>query len=391
VKDLVENKLPMEQSRVPAAVDVSDELLSMWLVIPPFPPRPASLPRVDFPVKILPKDMTHEEAEVKMKELFKLFDAFDEYVGLLSSPPTVLTGQLRQPPFTIQRLAELALRPREHYNLVGKYLRAIERSLVVTSGWDEFPVDTYTEDASSLNGAFSVSNQALAHATTPLFSPIPFLVNRERSQSPTSTVAPSPLTLDGRKPLPGDDAAEQSDSSAGSALTDENTPPSSGGGMSPAMIRSLRVDELDHISPPSSPTLGGSVPIDESRLHVPALAEDGLPLSPSKRFAHLADHPESFSATTTVPGPNTRSSALGLGLSSGRSGATSTPPISERFIRESTPEPSPTRASEEVKRQAAELAKTVTSMTRAGVGKSPSDADVEAEEGEVEDVIMKDS
>ena len=261
----------------------------------------------------------------------------------------------------------------------------------MTSGWDEFPVDTYTEDASSLNGAFSASNQALAHATTPLFSPIPFLVNRERSQSPTSTIAPSPLSLDGRKPLPGD---EQSESHAGSVLTDENTPPLGSSGMSPAMIRSLRVDELDHISPPSSPPLGVSVLADESRLHIPVLADDGLPLSPSKRLAHLAEHPESFSATTIVPGPNTRSSAHGLGLSPGRSAATPTPSISERFVRESTPEPSPTRASEEVKRQAAELAGTaasVTTMTQTGVGQSPSDADAEAEEGEVEDVIMNES
>lgn len=306
----------------------------------------------------------------------------------LPSPLFVgLTGQLRQPPFTIQRLAELALRPREHYNFVGKYLRAVERTLVVTSGWDEYRVDTYIEDASSLNGAFSVSNQALAHATTPLFSPIPFLANRERSQSPTSTVAPSPLSLDGRRTLSGDDNAEQ-----GFVLSDENIPPSSGGGMSPAMIRSLRVDELDHVSPPSSPTLGVSAPIDESRLHVPTLAEDGLPLSPSKRLAYLAEHPESFSATTTVAGPNARSSALGLGLLSGRSGVTSAAPISERFVRESTPEPSPTRASEEVKRQAAELAEARASVGSAAytdVRKLSGGTDVETEEGEVEDAIMK--
>jgi len=312
-------------------------------------------------------------------------------IDILSSPSTAcLTGWLRQPPFTIQRLAELALRPREHYNLVGKYLRAIERTLVVTSGWDEYAVDTYT-DAISLNGAFSASNQALAHATTPLFSPIPFLINRERSQSPTSTVAPSPLSLDSRRSLPGDGTTEQSDSTAGLVVTDENTPPSNVGGMSSAMIRHLRVDELDHVSPPSSPPLTGAnlpITIDESRLHVPTLAEDGLPLSPSKRLAYLAEHPEAFSSTTTVPGPNTRSGSLGLGLSAGRPGAASTPPISERFVRESTPEPSPTRASEEIKRQAAELAGTAASTNGR---KSLGDADAEAEEGEVEDAIMNES
>lgn len=68
----------MERSIVPAFADTTEELLNMWLVIPPFPPRPVTLPKVEFPVKILPKDMTHEEAEVKTKDVFKLIDAFDE-------------------------------------------------------------------------------------------------------------------------------------------------------------------------------------------------------------------------------------------------------------------------------------------------------------------------
>ncbi|ODQ55852.1 hypothetical protein SAICODRAFT_33193 [Saitoella complicata NRRL Y-17804] len=44
------------------------------------------------------------------------------------------------PPFTVQRIAELIARPREHYTDVGKYLRALERNLSVTSTIDAFPL-----------------------------------------------------------------------------------------------------------------------------------------------------------------------------------------------------------------------------------------------------------
>ncbi|BFZ64041.1 hypothetical protein YB2330_005179 [Saitoella coloradoensis] len=44
------------------------------------------------------------------------------------------------PPFTVQRIAELIARPREHYSDIGKYLRALERNLSVTSAIDAFPL-----------------------------------------------------------------------------------------------------------------------------------------------------------------------------------------------------------------------------------------------------------
>lgn len=282
--------------------------------------------------------------------------------------------------------------------MVGKYLRALERALVVTSTWDEYRVDTYADDANSFNGASLASNQALAHATTPLFSPIPFLQNRSRSQSPTSTLAESPLILDERRSLVGDDRTEQSTSSTGSVAADENAHPSGIGGMSPAMVRNLRVDELDHVSPPLSPPSASAATVDLTRLAVPTTADD-RPLSPSQRIGHLAEHPEPFSATTTLSGPNSfRPTGPGLGLSPGpkspphRSGAPSPPTLEERFVRESTPEPSPTRGIEEVKRQAAEAsanaAEQAASQTKSEIY---SNNEATEEEGEVEDVIMKDS
>ena len=45
----------------------------------------------------------------------------------------------RNAPFTIQRICELCIRPQDHYKAVGKYLRAVEKTLLVTSTWDSFP------------------------------------------------------------------------------------------------------------------------------------------------------------------------------------------------------------------------------------------------------------
>ncbi|KAJ3047052.1 hypothetical protein HK097_000275, partial [Rhizophlyctis rosea] len=43
-----------------------------------------------------------------------------------------------EPPFTLQRLCELAIRPTEHHKSVWKYLRAVEKCLLVTS-YDDPP------------------------------------------------------------------------------------------------------------------------------------------------------------------------------------------------------------------------------------------------------------
>ncbi|KAI8993607.1 PPP4R2-domain-containing protein [Pilobolus umbonatus] len=41
-------------------------------------------------------------------------------------------------PFTIQRLCELVLEPKKYYKMYIKYLRAVEKVLLVTSYWDDF-------------------------------------------------------------------------------------------------------------------------------------------------------------------------------------------------------------------------------------------------------------
>jgi len=99
----------------------------------------------------------------------------------------------RNAPFTIQRVCELCIRPQEHYKAVGKYLRAIEKSLLVTSTWDSFPNPVSGEAKANGNGPTIMSLPAapISTPTTPIFSPIPFLHSdaraRSKSRSPPQT------------------------------------------------------------------------------------------------------------------------------------------------------------------------------------------------------------
>ncbi|KAL4077180.1 PPP4R2-domain-containing protein [Scleroderma yunnanense] len=142
------------------------------LRLAPFPPRKRNdLNPVDTP-KVY---MNREEANEMKDAIFKQLHEFDE-----------------DPPFTIQRVCELCVYPKRYYKAIGKYLRAVEKSLLVTSAWNSFPPET-PQNGLSLGG-ISTSPTMQPVPTTPMFSPIPFLhgdARRSRSHSPP----PSPLML----------------------------------------------------------------------------------------------------------------------------------------------------------------------------------------------------
>ncbi|KAF5017768.1 hypothetical protein F66182_10275 [Fusarium sp. NRRL 66182] len=103
------------------------------------------------------------------------------------------------PPHTIQRLAELILRPKAHYRAVAPYLHAVDRVVQVTSGTNTYPLPPPIPDMSSmhLNGedpkdpAISVawSNPTTAALGTDealggaLLTPIPWLTRRSPESS----------------------------------------------------------------------------------------------------------------------------------------------------------------------------------------------------------------
>ncbi|KAF9466358.1 PPP4R2-domain-containing protein [Collybia nuda] len=194
-------------------------LVSGGLRLPPFPPRKLNQMHLnETPLSYMTRDQANE-----MKGfIYTQLDEFDS-----------------KPPFTIQRLCELCLYPQKHYASVGKYLRAVEKSLLVTSTWDSFPPLAEIDTDPTGRSVLSLGSTHQSAPATPLFSPIPFLhddARRSKSRSPP----PSPLTLN-------------SGSSAGIVHPDQET-------------RALGlVDELDDPSP-----------------------------------GHMSDHPTALSSVTTV-------------------------------------------------------------------------------------------
>lgn len=152
------------------------------LKLPPFPPRPPVAPSLDPCPKV---HLTKEEASAFKESLYAQLDGFD---GV---------------PFTIQRISDLCVRPREHYRSVGKYLRAIEKAVYVTSTWDSFPPLSPQAAGPEAIASTAFGTGSSSVPSTPLFSPIPFLhgdARRSTSRSPPP-LALSAVTPGGGTPL----------------------------------------------------------------------------------------------------------------------------------------------------------------------------------------------
>lgn len=126
----------------------------------------------------------------------KRIDTEDELKREQANVFSMLDDFENQPPFTIQRLSELVLRPTEHHHTVPKYISALKRLLSVTATRDAFPAHPAEEDEMAteyaqldtevLNGVATPSSAASrsrratpvpgSPTTAPLFSPIPFLM-----------------------------------------------------------------------------------------------------------------------------------------------------------------------------------------------------------------------
>ncbi|KAF8232321.1 PPP4R2-domain-containing protein [Tricholoma matsutake] len=144
------------------------------LKLPPFPPcKPNQIQINETPVSY----MTEEQAS-EMKEF--IYAQLDEFES--------------EPPFTIQRVCELCLHPKQHYSSVGKYLRAMEKSLLVTSSWDSFPPLSEIDTDPNGRSVLALGSTLQSAPATPLFSPIPFLHDDAR-RSKTRSPPPSPLAL----------------------------------------------------------------------------------------------------------------------------------------------------------------------------------------------------
>jgi len=163
------------------------------LKLPPARPRPRNPSNPMDPPKSF---MTKAEAEEMKKSIFDQLQEFDRYARRFTGG-TVL-NLAASPPFTIQRLCELCARPKQSYKTTGKYLRALEKTLLVTSTWDSFPVPPENENSSVTTASITLSGTTVSAPVTPVFSPIPFLHGDARSRSRS----PPPLALNEVKQEP---------------------------------------------------------------------------------------------------------------------------------------------------------------------------------------------
>ncbi|EME82948.1 uncharacterized protein MYCFIDRAFT_215143 [Pseudocercospora fijiensis CIRAD86] len=99
------------------------------------------------------------------------------------------------PPYTIQRLAEMALRPKKHYRFLPAYLRALDRIVSVNSPVSDFPLPALH---TPINGGFLTNGDAQVNGISEreglgsdeslggaLLTPIPWLRNQQNALGPT--------------------------------------------------------------------------------------------------------------------------------------------------------------------------------------------------------------
>jgi hypothetical protein len=214
----------------------------------------------------------------------------------------------QQPPYTVQRLAEMILRPHQYYRHLPAYLRALDRVISVSSSSAEFPLPAHILPSSSgfltngevppiMNGTLAEreglgSDESLGGA---LLTPIPWLQRH-----------PSGDTLN---PLwHGDADARESDETPDGADTTSSpddqqfTPPSSPVSAQAAADHALREQ--------GGVTQGELLRQEQQAGIVPIAQSQPLPLQQAVHRP-LLSHPtavhasvESASATTTTSDPD---------------------------------------------------------------------------------------
>ncbi|KKZ63451.1 hypothetical protein EMCG_02262 [[Emmonsia] crescens] len=106
------------------------------------PPSQLQTPPRRPPVPAFPSSASSERIPDSQPQSGPTDDALPPpLVAILSSIKYTLKAYFSaKPPHTIQRLAELILRPTRHYRTLPAYLRAVDRVVSVSSGADIFPL-----------------------------------------------------------------------------------------------------------------------------------------------------------------------------------------------------------------------------------------------------------
>ncbi|EAL22694.1 hypothetical protein CNBB1430 [Cryptococcus deneoformans B-3501A] len=346
------------------------------LVIPPFPPLdpsrrrtppPAPMQRSPSPLSPrangmhnqrivamgigVPDEEWDEETVIGGKKLQGWLDEAQGKAEIQRLNNLLDDMEAYSPPFTIQRLAELLLHPTSQHATFGKFSRAIEKSLLVTSPWGApsyvyIPPSNFaaypgvgpisSASSPSPDGGSESDSTVPAGSTTPLFSPIPFLVHPSHEPAlavdtghPAASIGTedgllSPLNLSEEKtpsssgrsptPEPEDSIATTSGPSTNDIDTEMVSPgdiprPENPQGTSdPANTSYMgRVDELDTGPLPTSEQVSikrrssissssSQMEVDDRETVVMAGQGEGGHLAPHG----MADKPMPLSSTTVV-------------------------------------------------------------------------------------------
>lgn len=126
----------------------------------PQTPSPAQAPTGSPPTTERVPDSQHPQSSMQPSE-----DTLPPSLALLlnSIRSAIRSFFMEKPPHTIQRLAELVLRPTAHYKTLPAYLRAVDRVVSVTSGADVFPSSTPANTSPQPNGLVHPTNSAGAY------------------------------------------------------------------------------------------------------------------------------------------------------------------------------------------------------------------------------------
>ena len=180
---------------------------------------------------------------------------------LSSVRKTLTTSFAKVPPHTVQRLAELILRPRSHYRFVGPYLRAIDRVISVSSGADTFPLagerlPEHGGNSYRSNGVASSWNTMLDGDDSlggALLTPISWLQSdNEAPDEMQSEPASSPITVNG---VNSNNSKSPTESSSGPLPLDRGISPSSSSSPSSSPSNAHMI-ESDPLLEPGAVTQG---------------------------------------------------------------------------------------------------------------------------------------
>jgi len=300
------------------------------------------------PWPLPPDDAMHARARA-----YDTLDSFSRCVPARRSSARAgadLLSFARSPPFTIQRLCELALYPRRQYTSLPKYLRAVSRVLSVTSERSAFDEDDGTDhfastSAVTLDTSLGVIRQGVIHPPAHSLSLSP-IATRRPTPSPTSSPSPrsSPQVVPLLSPIPwlrkGDAGAPPSSSSSSKTMSENGD------------VESFHLGSPPPATSPRPPTVSlpstnaaalASAPNPQSSPPKPLQGQGPATATPTGGLVDEVDpgsggsetmEPVALSSATTLAPPAEVEQTGGAG---GDEPAEKSASLRERFVRASSP------------------------------------------------------